>query len=177
MTDSTLANPIPIVTPFPLSGLWYQTINNFLGLYCCGSMLASSRNDVARTSAYTCLSFSRLGRTTQALASTSRQVPARIHQRKHSSSKPSSASKNEAGAPSQAPTEAKVPSSDTSRRSSTRLRRKARDSIREPLIRGVDGTRYNLPSVPSTQHLHPLGTSQVQRRPLKCLLKVWQKYM
>ena len=107
-----------------------------------------------------CISCSGLGRTTQALASTTRQKPAQIHQRKYSSSKSSSTSKNEPRAPSAAPTEAKVLSPEPPKRSSTRLRRKARDSVRAPLIKGSDGTRYNLPSVPSTQHLHPLGTYQ-----------------
>ena len=119
-------------------------------------MLASSWNDMAR-----CISCSGLGRTTQALTSTTRQKPAQIHQRRHSSSKPSSTSKNEPRAPSEAPTEAKVPGPETLKRSSTRLRRKARDSVRAPLIKGSDDTRYNLPSVPSTQHLHPLGTYQL----------------
>ena len=126
------------------------------------SMLASSCNDIARRSAITCLSCSGLGRTSHVFISTSLQAPTRIHQRKYSSSKPSSASKSEPQTPSDAP-EAKVPSPESSRRSSTRLRRKARDSTREPLIGSVDGTKYNLPSVPSTQHLHPLGTPQSQR--------------
>ena len=108
-----------------------------------------------------CISCSCLGRTTQALTSTTRQKPAQIHQRRHSSSKPSDTSKNEPRVPSEAPTEAKVPGPEPPKRSSTRLRRKTRDSVRAPPIKGSDGTRYNLPSVPSTQHLHPLGTYQV----------------
>ncbi|KAL8792951.1 MAG: hypothetical protein Q9195_004448 [Heterodermia aff. obscurata] len=122
-----------------------------------------------------CISCSGLGRTTQALASTTRQKPAPIHQRRHSSSKPSDTSKNEPQAPSEAPTEAKVPSPDPPKRSSTRLRRKARDSVQAPLIKGSDETRYNLPSVPSTQHLHPLGTYQLAPLtavPTNCLAEI-----
>ena len=133
-------------------------------------MLASSWNDMAR-----CISCSGLGRTTQALTSTTRQTPAQIHQRRHSSSKPSSTSKNEPRAPSEAPTETKVPNPEPPKRSTTRLRRKARDGIRAPLIKGSDGTRYNLPSVPSTQHLHPLGTCQVDPLiavPTKCIAEI-----
>lgn len=147
----------PSSTPF----IDHQPLQHNLGLrvhwanLCCASMLAMPWNDMARRSVVTCLSCSGLVRTTQAIASTSRQ---RLHQRNHSSSKSSSASKNEPRVPSDAPAEAKVPGPETPRRSSTRLRRRARESVREPLIRGEDGTRYNLPSVPSTQHIHPPGT-------------------
>ena len=88
--------------------------------------------------------------------------PSSKHQRRHSSSKPLSPPKNDPraiNAPSEAPTDQKVPAIESPKRSSTRLRRKNKDTVREPIARH-HATRVNLPSVPSTQHLHPLGAPE-----------------
>ena len=94
-----------------------------------------------------------------------RALPCRSHQRRHSSSKPSSPSDGprrlaqQEGAPAAASTRAKV---DSEKRSTGRVgRRKAKDVAAEATIKGKDEALINLPSVPSTHHLHPAGKTLV----------------
>ena len=97
------------------------------------------------------------------MAITSRPLAVRTHQRKHSSSKtPSSPSdeSNPIATPSEAPTtEAKSGlKMGAEKRPSARLgRRKLKDITQETLGKTKTGPQLNLPSVPSTQHLHPTG--------------------
>jgi hypothetical protein len=127
-----------------------------------GMSLCSTQ--IARRSPWTCLSCTGLTRTSQALVvgSTSRS-PARIHQRKHSSSKTPSPPKDDTRAiatPSEAPTKDASPVGKKSaeKRSSTRSsRQKSKNGTMEAGTVG-DGMAMNLPSVPPTTHLHPAGT-------------------
>ena len=117
-------------------------------------MLSRYSNELARKSTWTCISCATATRTSQALITGStKQSPAHVHQRKHSSSKTSSSPKDESRAiatPSEAPSKKpksaaqevmeKRPSSGASRRKSNN-----------------NDLSLNLPSVPSTGHVHPLG--------------------
>ena len=129
-------------------------------------MLTLYSSEIARRSTWTCLSCSALARTSQTLiASSPSRSPARIHQRKHSSSKTSSPPKDEARAiatPSESPaTDPKsTPEENVEKRLGTRVsRRKSKVGITEIFTKKSDETALSLPSVPSTQHLQPHGTS------------------
>ena len=122
-------------------------------------MLSSSWSEVARRNAWTCMSCSTRATPQILIGNTRPHSPSSKHQRRHSSSKPLSPPKNDPraiSAPSEAPTDQKVSAIESPKRSSTRLRRKNKDTVREPITRH-HATRVNLPSVSSTQHLHPLG--------------------
>ena len=122
-------------------------------------MLSRYSNELARRSTWTCISCAAATRTSQALiAGSPKRSPAHEHQRKHSSSKTSSSPKDESRAiatPSEAPSKKpksaaqeimeKRPSSGVSRRKSNN-----------------NDLSLNLPSVPSTGHVHPLGRCFVQ---------------
>ncbi|MCJ1450589.1 hypothetical protein MMC28_000922 [Mycoblastus sanguinarius] len=125
-------------------------------------MLSLYSNELARRSTWTCLSCSALSRTSQALISSpAGRSSAGIHQRKHSSSKTSSSPKDEPTAiatPSEAPAkEAKPGIKDgVEKRSGARVsKRKSKDGIPETAGKINHEMALNLPSVPSTQHLHP----------------------
>ena len=120
-------------------------------------------SQIIRRSPWTCLSCSSLTRTSQALiaASTSRS-PARIHQRKHSSSKTPSSPKDDPRAittPTEAPTQdGPVGKDSVEKRTNTRInRRKPKDGLTEGAKKPGPELAMNLPSVPSTTHLHPSG--------------------
>ena len=137
-------------------------------------MLSFSWSEPAWRSTWTCLSCSALPRTSQALmAMSSRPLAVHRHQRKHSSSKtPSSPSDNSRAitTPSEAPsTEAKpITKEGTERRSSTRLgRRKSKDITQEALRRSKTGLQPNLPSVPPTRHLPPVGELEYRFKPYR----------
>lgn len=122
-------------------------------------MLSSSWNEIARRNAWVCLSCS-VNSSPQLLvaSSTVRSLPSSLHQRRPSSSKSLNPPKNEhrsISTPSEAPADAQAPAAEVPKRSSTRLRRKTRDAVRDQVARHNE-TRLSLPSVPSTQHLHPL---------------------
>ena len=122
-------------------------------------MLPTSWNEVARRNAWTCLSCSARASSQGFVGNSSRSNSSSTHHRRHSSSKPLAPPKNESrtiSAPSEAPAEAKAPAVESPKRMSSRLRRKAKDAVREPIPRSHE-VRISLPSVPSTQHLHPLG--------------------
>ena len=136
-------------------------------------MLSISCNEAARRSTWMCLSCSALPRTSQALiAMCSRPLPVHGHQRKHSSSKTPSSPSDDSRAiatPSEAPTtEAKpIVKEGPERRSSTRLgRRKYKDITQEALGRPKTGPQKNLPSVPATRHLPPVGELDYRLGPI-----------
>lgn len=122
-------------------------------------MLSLSLNEIARRTTWTCLSCT----SQAAVANWSRPLRARTHHRRHSSSKPSSPPKDvprTIDAPAEAPgKESKTPAQDAGeKRSSTRLsRRKSKDGPQESARRFSDEALLSIPSVPSTQHLHPQG--------------------
>lgn len=125
-------------------------------------MLSLSLNEVARRMTWTCLSC-----TSQAVAASwSRPLRARTHHRRHSSSKPSSPPKDvprTIDAPAEAPgKESKTTTPDAGeKRASTRLsRRKSKDGSQENVRRFSDEAPLSIPSVPSTQHLHPQGKTR-----------------
>lgn len=145
-------------------------------------MLSHSLNEVVRKGAWTCVSCSKLSWICQVqAASPSRLLLARTHQRNHSS-KPSSKSSNPSkdmpralDATSKAPvnevTPAMKPDSvnevtpvmkpDNEKRPSTRTtRRKSGDITQEATGKTKDESLPSIPSVPSTQHLHPQGLSE-----------------
>lgn len=140
-------------------------------------MLSLSCNEAARRSAWTCLSCS-LPRTPQALMAMSSHPLAvhshQRHQRKHSSSKTPSSPSDDSRAittPSEAPTAKAKPvtKEGTERRSSTRLgRRKYKDVTQEASGRSKTGLQQNLPSVPPTPHLPPVGESIPKISVLPC---------
>lgn len=119
---------------------------------------------IARKNPWTCLSCTSITRTSQALlpGSTSRS-PARIHQRKHSSSKTPSSPKDVPRAiatPTEAPTKDTKPVAKKSaeKRPSTRIsRQKSKDGTSEA-GKLSNELAFSLPSVPPTTHLHPSGT-------------------
>lgn len=126
-------------------------------------MLSFSLNDAARRGTWTCLSCSTLPVGLQTwITSSSRQLAPAAHQRKHSSSKPSSSPKDESSVittPSEA--SAKGAKSAVKGRtehgtSSRASRRKSKD-ITHGADKGRNEAFLNMPSVPSTQSLKPQG--------------------
>jgi hypothetical protein len=101
---------------------------------------------------------------TDSIAASPLPVLRRTHQRRHSSSKPSSppdGGSRSLDTPAEATSKGTSPASkqDGDKRSTTRMgRRKSRDASVETAAKTKDETMLNLPSVPSTQHLHPHGT-------------------
>jgi len=130
--------------------------------------MALCSSQVIRMNPWTCLSCSTLTRTTQALitGSTSRS-PAHIHQRKHSSSKTPSPPKDDSrviATHAEASTkEAKTATKEgAEKRPSARIsKRKPRDGLQDNTKKYGDELALNLPSVPSTTHLHPSGMGSV----------------
>lgn len=129
------------------------------------SMCASQ---IVRRSPWTCLSCSTVTKTSQALinGSTILPSPARIHQRKNSSSKASSPPKNEPRAitaPTEAPTqtakEAKLAVKNNVEKSPTTRasKRRVKDATQDAAVQASNGMAVNVPSVPSTSHVHPAG--------------------
>lgn len=122
-------------------------------------MLSRYSNELARKSTWTCISCAAATRTSQALiAGSPKQSPAHVHQRKHSSSKTSSSPKDESRAIA-APSEAH----------SKKPKSAAQDFMEKRPGSGVSRRKsnnndlsLNLPSVPSTGHVHPLGWYCVQ---------------
>ncbi len=119
---------------------------------------------IARRNPWTCLSCTSLTRTSQALiVGSNNRSPARIHQRKHSSSKTPNPSKDDPRAiatPTEAPTKDAKPAGKKSaeKRPSTRInRQKSKDGTTEA-ERVSNRMALSLPSVPPTTHLHPSGT-------------------
>lgn len=115
-------------------------------------MFSISLNEAVRRGVWTCVSSSTL--LPAWFSSSSRPLAARTHQRRHSSSKPSSSPKDESIAistPSAAPSkEAPVKERADHRRVS---RRKSKDVAQEARrSKGLD-----MPSVPSTQNLKSQG--------------------
>ncbi|KAL8935420.1 MAG: hypothetical protein Q9216_005438 [Gyalolechia sp. 2 TL-2023] len=112
-------------------------------------------NEAIRRGAWTCLGCSGIARRPQALTA-KHPNPNSKHQRKHSSSKASSSSKNE----SRPPTAASEPASSESpndppvaEQSSDRSSSRA---VSKPSAAEAQLDAYpNIPSVPSTQYLHP----------------------
>ena len=139
--------------------------------------MALCPSQVVRKTSWTCLSCSTLTRTSQALiAPSTKQSPARIHQRKNSSSKTPSPPKDDSSAlatHTEAPgKEAKPAGKDsTEKRPSTRIsRRKSKDGLSDPPKKPSNELVLSLPSVPSTTHLHPSGMSSVTFHPSRQVL-------
>lgn len=149
-------------------------------------MLSLFSNELARRSPWTCLSCSTLTRASQALITApSNRSSVRIHQRKNSSSKTSSPPKDE---PRAITTPAEAPSKETKpvavkegpaeKRPSTRIsRRRSKDVLQEAASKKNDESQLNLPSVPSTQHLHPIGIlSSLPQPPVTQLTSIPSRY-
>lgn len=124
-------------------------------------MLSLYSSEFVRRSTWTCLSCSALSRTSQTLiASPPNRLPAHDHQRKHSSSKTPSPPKDETRAittPSEAPSkDAKAAVKEgIEKRPNTRIsKRKSKDSIQDTAGKSSNELTFNLPSVPTTNHLH-----------------------
>ncbi|KAL9604751.1 MAG: hypothetical protein Q9179_001726 [Wetmoreana sp. 5 TL-2023] len=116
-------------------------------------------NEALRRGAWTCIACSSVPRSPQALiASSAVKHPGSRHQRNHSSSKASSPPKNESRplttaseAPSHdPPTRPRVEKRPSGRRSS-------RIATKPSTAKARLGAYPNVPSVPSTQHLHPMN--------------------
>jgi len=123
-------------------------------------MFSSSLGRVARSAPHPSISPSITALTsTASIAASSRPFSYRTHQRRYSSSKPSSPpdSSGNTNPQQQAPANASSGTrADGEKRSATRLsRRKAKEAAAEATVKGKDEALMNLPSVPSTPHLHP----------------------
>ncbi|KAL6715641.1 hypothetical protein ACLMJK_006602 [Lecanora helva] len=108
---------------------------------------------VIRRNPWTCFSCASLARTPQVLVTGSKSRTA-THQRKHSSSKTPNQPKDDTRAIS-APTEAPTKETTDKRPSSRFGRRKSKDGVQDMTKKANNDTSLNLPSVPSTAHLHP----------------------
>lgn len=94
-------------------------------------------------------------------ATTAKALSYRCHQRRFSSSKPSSpadGSKGIAEGQTVPAAPAKV-KSDGEQKSSRASRRKAKDVAANSTVKGRDESMLHLPSVPSTQHIAPMSKS------------------
>ena len=131
-------------------------------------MLTSSLSKAARKHAIPCLSCSVSGSyvTQAAQINPSRPPSPRSHQRRQSSSKTSNPPSDDSR-PMATPSE--TPTKDTSsaakeagaKRPATRLKRqKSKNASQDTIAETKDDVRFRLPSVPSTQHLHPHGTGE-----------------
>lgn len=127
-------------------------------------MLSLYSSEFVRRGTWTCLSCSALSRTSQALiAGPPNHSPTHVHQRKHSSSKTPSSPKAETRAIT---TTSDDPSKDakpvvkesTEKRPSTRIsKRKLKDGVQDSAGKDNNELTFNLPSVPTTEHLHAAG--------------------
>ena len=127
-------------------------------------MLSLYSSEFVRRGTWTCLSCSALSRTSQALiAGPPSHSPTNVHQRKYSSSKTPSSPKDETSAIT---TTADDPSKDgkpvvkesIEKRPSTRIsKRKPKDSAQVTAGKNSNEMTFNLPSVPTTNHLHAAG--------------------
>lgn len=121
-------------------------------------MFSISVNDALRRGAWTCFACSTVSRPPQALIVTAAaKHTGSKHQRNHSSSKASSSPKDD-GRPlstaSEGPsTEGPAAPPPAEKRSTGR--RTARTTPKTPVAKIRQETYPNMPSVPSTQHLHP----------------------
>ncbi|MCJ1298852.1 hypothetical protein MMC08_001643 [Hypocenomyce scalaris] len=130
-------------------------------------MLSLSLGKAARGSSSNTLLSSISSRMPQvSVAASSRPFSARTHQRRYSSSKtsrPPSDNPRPIAAASETPAAkngAPAVEEDASKRPTTRLsRRKSKDATAETVERVKEGALLNMPSVPSTNHLHPHGVS------------------
>lgn len=127
-------------------------------------MLSLYSSEFVRRGTWTCLSCTALSRTSQALiAGPSNHSPTHVHQRKHSSSKTPSSPKDETRAittPSDGPSkDAKsVVKESTEKRPSSRIsKRKSKDGMQDTAGKNSNELTFNLPSVPTTNHLHAAG--------------------
>ncbi|KAL8686919.1 MAG: hypothetical protein Q9218_006766 [Villophora microphyllina] len=121
-------------------------------------MLPLSINEAFRRGAWTCLACSNIPRCPQALiASAAVKNPGSRHQRKHSSSKASSPPKDEARplATASAAHANGSPKPMAEKRSSGR--RNSRTTSKQSAVKARMEAYPNIPSVPSTQHLHPMN--------------------
>ncbi|KAL8751769.1 MAG: hypothetical protein Q9199_006192 [Rusavskia elegans] len=121
-------------------------------------MLSLSVTDALRRGAWTCFACSAVSRPPKALIVTAAaKHTGSKHQRNHSSSKASSSSKDDPrplGTASEAPSnEGPAAPPPTEKRSSGRRTSRTAPKTSVPKIR--QETYPNIPSVPSTQHLHP----------------------
>ena len=119
------------------------------------NMISSSVRRVAFTSPPTPIASSIKASAPRIASSYSRSY--RCHQRRPSSSKPSSPADGSKGvadgqAVSAAPAQARP---DSEKKSSRTSRRKAKDVVAHSTVKVRDEAMQNLPSVPSTQHIAP----------------------
>lgn len=134
-------------------------------------MLSSSLSKVARRSTPNPLLSTISSRSPQvSVAASSRPFAARTHQRRYSSSKtsnPPSDDPRAIAAASEAPAAkdgAPVVEEEVGKRPATRLsRRKSKDASIETVEKAKTESIFNLPSVPSTHHLHPHGAFRLIR--------------
>ena len=129
-------------------------------------MLSLYSSEFVRRSTWTCLSCSAFPRRSQALiAGAPSPSLAHVHQRKHSSSKAPSPPEDDARAittPSDAPSKDAKPvvKASTEKRPSTRIsKRKSKDSLQDTAGKSSNELTFNLPSVPTTNHIHPIGVA------------------
>ncbi|KAI4245648.1 MAG: hypothetical protein L6R40_002449 [Gallowayella cf. fulva] len=112
-------------------------------------------NDVVRRGVWTCLACSTIPRSP--IATVAAKHTGSKHQRNHSSSKASSSSKDDARPPaaaSEAPAEEEPIVSQPAEKRSTG-RRASRIAPKQAAAKARRMAYPNIPSVPSTQHLHP----------------------
>ncbi|KAL9036659.1 MAG: hypothetical protein Q9180_004169, partial [Flavoplaca navasiana] len=133
-------------------------------------MLSLSVNDVLRKGAWTCFACTTVSRSPQALVVTAAaKHTGSKHQRNHSSSKASSSSKND---PRPLSTASEAPSNERSvgpPPAEKRSRRTSRIAPKSSVAQIRREAYPNIPSVPSTSHLHPQsehrnGSSRNDRR-------------
>lgn len=127
-------------------------------------MLSLYSSEIVRRGTWTCLSCSALSRTSQALtAGPPNHSATYVHQRNHSSSKTPSSPKAETRAitttSDDASKDAKpVVKESTEKRASTRIsKRKLKDGVQDSAGKDNNELTFNLPSVPTTEHLHAAG--------------------
>ncbi|KAL8897529.1 MAG: hypothetical protein Q9192_002521 [Flavoplaca navasiana] len=133
-------------------------------------MLSLSVNDVLRRGAWTCFACATVSRSPQALIVTAAaKHTGSKHQRNHSSSKASSSSKND---PRPLSTASEAPSNERPvgpAHAEKRSRRTSRIAPKSSVAQIRREAYPNIPSVPSTSHLHPQsehrkGSSRNDRR-------------
>ena len=127
-------------------------------------MLALWSTEIARRGTWTCCSCSAFALGPQGLLAVPKtRKPTQIHQRKHSSSKASGTTKHDARAlatATEAPAERSkcaTPAESEKTSNSRSRKRRVKESLQEPATRSSETADLNLPSVPSTQRVHPLG--------------------
>lgn len=136
-------------------------------------MLSSSLSKAARGSTLNPILSTISSRSPQlSVAASSRPFSARTHQRRYSSSKASNPPSDDSraiAATSEAPAAkdgTHTVKEEVGKKPATRLsRRKSKDASVETVEGVKDEALLNLPSVPSTHHLHPHGTFGPSRGP------------